>query len=128
MISVAQNGLYRFQYGNIMVNNKDSSTQSGRSSGFGECIVRSGRPLVRQFNSETRARGLHIVHADGAPMLRDDSITDAQTESGAFAHWLGGVERVEHTRCVLHTRPAILEFHNQVVIFRPRADPEVSIS
>src|SRR5713226_745388 len=127
VISVAQNGFYSLEHRNIVIHKQNSRTPRGNRFAVQNQMLRSGRSLVRQLNSETRPGRLQIAYPYGATMFADDSVTYAQAKSGALSHRLRGVERIEHAGSIFHARAAVLELHNQASINGLRADPEVAI-
>src|SRR6266851_1392889 len=84
VIPLAKDGFHSFQYGLIVVDEKNSPAASGNYCAGRNFILESGRPLVRQLNGETSAGRLHVAYADGTPMFGDDSVADAQAQPGAL--------------------------------------------
>src|SRR6266853_942383 len=57
---------------------------------------RKSRQYCGQFHAKHRATGLRVVTKNLPRVLLHDPKTDTQSQPGAFADRLGGVERVEH--------------------------------
>src|ERR1700752_2568750 len=51
--------------------------------------------MDRQFESHASAMRVYVRSLNVATMFFDDAVTDAQPQAGAFAHGLGGIERIE---------------------------------
>jgi hypothetical protein len=64
------------------------SRRFGELRGF--CVKLQGK-----FNAEAGASRRTIFYANRAAVLRDDAVTNTQTEARALPDWLGGVEGIE---------------------------------
>ena len=63
-----------------------------------------------QFHRYPGAVGIQVFQLDLAIVFADDSITDAETEAGALAHGLGGVEGIQGPVYVGESRTTVLQF------------------
>ena len=77
VISVAQYGFYSLEHRNIVIHKQNSRAPRGHCFAVRNQMLRSGRLVVRQLNSETRPGRLQIAYPYGAAMFADDSITYA---------------------------------------------------
>ena len=60
-----------------------------------------------------------VTTGDMALMVLDNSISDAQAQSHAFANWFGGVERVKDSLWIANARAGVGKFQHQLIAFRP---------
>src|SRR5208283_4786362 len=63
----------------------------------------------RQFQRDAPAMGRDVFDSEIAPAALGDSVADAQSQARAFAHRLGGVERIERAAEIGEPRARI--FH-----------------
>src|SRR5438876_11471321 len=70
----------------------------------------------RQFDDDLRAAFGPIGGHNAASVVLDDAVAGAEPESGAVAHRLGGVERIEDARQVFDTGPAVVECQHYLSI------------
>ena len=49
-----------------------------------------------KFQGHARSVGLKVFRMDVAAVFFHNAVADAQTQSGAFTHGLGGIERIKH--------------------------------
>ena len=48
---------------------------------------------------------------NGSPVLGDDSIANAETQTGSFADWFCCVERIENARSIFHAGSTVCELN-----------------
>src|SRR5256885_428101 len=61
-------------------------------------------------------------------MLRDDTVTNAETQASALANGLRCVERIEHLRRVLYAGAAVGKLHEEFVVQASGRNPEIAFA
>jgi len=82
--------------------------------------------LKRQLDGKRRATRWDIPYANGPPMLRDDSIANAQAETCSFADRFRRVEGIENPGSVFYPGPAVGDLNAEAVAIERGAYPNIA--
>src|SRR5260370_30097642 len=126
MIAAAQEGAHGLQNRLIVIEQEDMRIPARVGLWRVEGRTRSCDRLTRQIDRETGATCRNVPHANRSTVLRNDSITNAQTETGSFSNGLGGVEGIENSRRILYARATVGKLDDQPLAFHSSADPKIA--
>ena len=86
--------------------------RSKQHGGFGDC--------GGELEADAGAEGLLVAQYDFAAGFLDDAVADTEAEAGAFAHRLGGEERVEGAVQIAEAGAGIIEAEEYAVALARR--------
>src|SRR5262245_34109865 len=98
MPATAKDALHFAQYAFILIEKKDSRLAIFAWPLLGSLFACRSDSRARQNDAERRTARRGITDTNRAAVLRDDAITDAQSQTGSFPDGLGGIEGIENTR------------------------------
>ncbi len=92
----------------------------GETAGVGSGAP--ARPVAGNRTVIDRSTILLVAGGNISAMLFDDAVADAQSQAGAFAHALGGVEGIENTVRLFDAGTGVLKFAYHVAVLGEDAD------
>src|SRR6266849_3947091 len=107
----------------VWLDGRDARPPPSRAGDFGEW----GRDFERgEPDFKCRSAFRAVVAGDLSLVVLNHTIRRAESEDGAFAHRLGGVERVEDALGIAQAGARVGELDDHFICFAPEGDLETS--